>query len=876
MILSPASLAFAEGHGHSCGDVLASGFENHAALLPPQAESNSTPEILESGTQEEVIKAESIWISGKASNRLDLVFLGDGYTASEEKVFREHVDLALEAFFNEEPFKSFKNLINVHIVFKSSNQSGVDNDPTNGVDNDTALDMRFWCFGSQRGLCVDIDKAKELAELAPAADQIIVAANSTSYGGIGYTSNDVATFSGGNVLARELLLHEFGHSFGNLADEYDGVGISYQGEERTKANVSILSKEEMSQEGTKWAAWLDFNPGEIYGGMVSTYEGGDLFSEGVFRPSYNSKMRSLGQPFNMPSIEALVVEIYGYVSPIDQVSHQSGEVEFLDTIFVDPVDPLDHSIKIEWLLDGEVIEDQTDWFLSPRDLEISAGSHTISARVVEMTDFVRNEETRDNHLTDTFSWIVEVPEISPNSDIDNDGYSASEELEAGSDPYESSSMPADGQYQTCSFPNGFLEQVNVLNLINNDASSVLAEISYYADNGVLVDSVAYNINSGQKLDVSLFELGLKPNTVGTVCVSSSSRKISGGLSVYAPNNFGAFDFALYYPLEQPSLSKSSSLSLNTFNLVPGEPGAFNWIRLIDGQLGDGFGLTGLVQFFDLNGNSIEEFRIDIADGARIDISGHDILGANAYGLVTFKPDSSEMGYFFEVTRYFPKSLGGFYSAVPILKGADSSKPDGALVSLSSDLQDILEITNSGDIDEDVFLMIRNSVGQAVKTEVITVPAKGSFHKIVSELELNLDEMGAVFVISESKEVKTKLLSYRFDQNFNFFSASSLALHSQISKELLGQFNSFLNQSNHLNLYNAESDPAVVEVSLEDYLGQELARYTINLEPRATRKLTLPLGANTYGSIKVSSDKAILAQSELKKDGDFVLLNTPSM
>jgi len=727
-------------HAQVCADALAHG----ASVSSSTASIVSDPILRETPDFENLPivsaasnRVESIWISGKSSNRLDIVFLGDGYTESEQDVFRSHVDLALEAFFNEEPFKSYKNLINVHIVYTSSEDSGVDNDPTNGVQRDTALDMRFWCFGSQRGLCVDLEKAEGLASLAPEADQIIVSANSTAYGGIGYSSNNIATFSGGNILSRELLLHEFGHSFGNLADEYDGADTIYQGSERSKANVSIFSEKDMLTYETKWSDWLQADLGEAYGGLVSTFEGGDLFSRGVFRPTLNSKMRSLGQPFNLPSIEAFVVELYKYVSPIDGVSHPEGEAEFFETLFVDPVDPLDLSIEIEWLLDGNKIEGQDDWFLSLSDLGLSSGEHTVTARVVDQTDFVRNQASREGLLTETFSWEVVVPESMLGTDVDNDGFTASEEESAGTDPYSSDSFPLSSADSLCSFPNGFLNQVNILNLLNSGTDSGLANVTYFSDDGAIAGTNSYFLEAGQKLDISLFDLGLTPNTIGTVCASSELQSLEGGLSLYSPDGNGAYEFALYYPLEMYKKGRSSALSLNTFNLVPSEPGAFNWLRLIDGVLGDGLETSGTLRFFDAEGQELREVYVELGDGKRIDFPAHEVLGSNAYGMATFTPDSDSMSYFFEVTRYFPKSQGGYYSAVPLGREVESTKPLAAITSVQPQLQDIVELSNTSNEAEEAFLVIRNSAGQAVKTEMITVSAYGSFHRIISDEDLTL-------------------------------------------------------------------------------------------------------------------------------------------
>ena len=83
-----------------------------------------------------------------------------------------------------------------------SSESGVDHDPVFGIYRNTALDMGFWCSDIERLLCVNVGDAYAYANQAPDADQVFAVANSTKYGGAGYSSSDLATFAGGNSAAR--------------------------------------------------------------------------------------------------------------------------------------------------------------------------------------------------------------------------------------------------------------------------------------------------------------------------------------------------------------------------------------------------------------------------------------------------------------------------------------------------------------------------------------------------------------------------------------------------------------------------------------------------------------------------------------------------
>src|SRR3954470_9451976 len=156
--------------------------------------------------------------TGAPEDRFDLVFVGDGYTKSEQGLFHEHVLSKWAELSSVEPFKSYKDYFNVWQVNAVSVDSGVDDNPQGNDDKRTALDMGFWCKGTapttERLLCVNEEEASDFDAFAPAADQIIALGNTTKYGGAG---GGVATAAGGNAQAGQIAVHELGHSIGGLA-----------------------------------------------------------------------------------------------------------------------------------------------------------------------------------------------------------------------------------------------------------------------------------------------------------------------------------------------------------------------------------------------------------------------------------------------------------------------------------------------------------------------------------------------------------------------------------------------------------------------------------------------------------------------------------
>ena len=341
-------------------------------------------------------------------NRLDLVFVGDGYTAGEMGQFHADVDRVLDRMFFYEPFASYRPYFRVTEVEVVSIDSGVDNDPTQGISRNTALDMGYWCSGIERLLCVSTSKAHARARAgAPDVDQVIALANSSKYGGAGYPSSNVGTAAGRNGAAADIVIHELGHSLGNTADEYTyGGPTTWTGGEPGDPNVSIFTEPQQIAQQRKWWRWMgDSNP--LFDGPVGTYEGGRYSVFGIYRPSPNSMMRSLGRRFNTPTSEALIREIYREVSPIDESTPTGQALSGGDAIDVVPMQPLSHALDVSWSVNGV---DRPDLFGQTRldlaALGLATGTHTVAVTVVDPTPWVRDEGMRAVFMTEARSWTV--------------------------------------------------------------------------------------------------------------------------------------------------------------------------------------------------------------------------------------------------------------------------------------------------------------------------------------------------------------------------------------------------------------------------------------------------------------------------------------
>jgi hypothetical protein len=359
-------------------------------------------------------------LDGTGDNRFHMVIVGDGYTASQMDLYATHANQIVNSFFLMDPYKTYRPLFAVDRIDVISNESGVDNDPTQGIDRDTAMDMGFWCGGMERLLCINTSKAWSYASAAPKVDMIVAIANSTKYGGAGYSH--LATVSGDNGSSASVVCHEVGHALGGLADEYDyGSGPTYSGSEPGEPNVSKLNAAQMAAAGTKWAAWLGTSDA-LFDSPVSCYEGAYYCQYGVFRPSENSAMRSNGRPFNLPSAEALILGIYKGVRPIDDSTPTTQTLTNTDAPFVDPVTPTGHPLTVQWQIDGTDIPGANQTSLAISTLHLSLGLHQLSAQVTDETPWVRNETARAAWMRQTLTWNLNfttgIPDLDGDRDVD--------------------------------------------------------------------------------------------------------------------------------------------------------------------------------------------------------------------------------------------------------------------------------------------------------------------------------------------------------------------------------------------------------------------------------------------------------------------------
>lgn len=233
-------------------------------------------------------------------NAIDIAVIAEGYTANDRtKFFRDAQKLA-ENLLTHEPFAKYKNRINVYAIAAPSEQSGISLQKDSGWKN-TAVSSHFYTFYEPRYLTTTNSfDLRDLAALVP-YDAIYILANTSTYGG-GGIYNFYALTAADNKLATQVTVHEFGHSFAGLADEYfydkDVLDGTYNTKkEPWEPNITTLVQFENKWKNQITGEMSIPTPGcDSIKTKIGIFEGGGYLKKGIYRPAYDCRMRTNKAP----------------------------------------------------------------------------------------------------------------------------------------------------------------------------------------------------------------------------------------------------------------------------------------------------------------------------------------------------------------------------------------------------------------------------------------------------------------------------------------------------------------------------------------------------------------------------------------------------
>ena len=355
---------------------------------------------------------DTIFYNGNINKLINMVILSDGYTSAEMGTFITDANSMVSNIFAQQPFKEYKNYFNVFAIKVPSPTSGI-NHPNSAPDcsgysvpvisgKNPYFGTVFDAFNIHR-LVVPINVvsiATVMANNFPSYDQIFVLANSPYYGGSG---GDVATATT-DASSSEVAIHEIGHSFAGLSDEY-WAGASYAAE---KPNMTQQSSASL----VKWKNWLNINNIGIY-----LYES----TTNWYRPHQNCKMRYLSVPFCSVCAETFIEKIHSLTNPIYSYLPAATILNVGDTIIKFStvlLNPIPNTLKRNWTVNG------TSRAANQDSLSVSttalANNSTIKLTVLDTTALTKSNAHPTAHLY-SVTWTIKktLTAIKINSVVEN-------------------------------------------------------------------------------------------------------------------------------------------------------------------------------------------------------------------------------------------------------------------------------------------------------------------------------------------------------------------------------------------------------------------------------------------------------------------------
>jgi hypothetical protein len=320
------------------------------------------------------------------------VILGDGYDATTiNTTLEDHIEVALDRRFNHEsgePYGRDRNFVNICVMKAVSQSNGIGNGPT-AFDGGNGGDRLARVNQTKVNQYLDANLPDSFE-----VDWTAVVLNQSLWENTGAT---VMLWSGGNRDAAGAALHEGGHGFHQLADEYCGKATgSGCGNNICSGNGTVYaevnSAGNCSTTDNKWTAWLGTTqtglktPDMGATGPQGTFIGSRYVDSGQYRPSSNSMMNSLfgmnvDTSFNSVSREQMIFSIWRAVRPIDSTEPPEGAATNPTVLRVNVIDSA--VINVDWTVDGTTTVNAGTTFDAST---LSPGSHTISAKAYDNAD----------------------------------------------------------------------------------------------------------------------------------------------------------------------------------------------------------------------------------------------------------------------------------------------------------------------------------------------------------------------------------------------------------------------------------------------------------------------------------------------------------
>lgn len=360
--------------------------------------------------------------NGPTASRINIVFLSEGYLSNQVSQFTNNAITILSQILITSPFSDYTNYFNAFGIFVASAQAGSDH-PSSNYSVNTYFNSTYDSYGTDRLITIppndrDSNPANGqgkvdalLQTYMPEWDLRLLVVNDTNYGGSGGS----VIISSVNIYSPEIGVHELGHRYAGLGDEYSDPYPGYPDVEEPNTT------QETNRTSIKWHPWiLDTTPiptPTTYTTAIGLFQGAHYHATNWYRPKYDCKMRTLGVDFCEVCMEALVASTYNYARPIESVSPATNSVVQLTNnhdlvLSATPLQPSTFNLQAQWYTNNTAVAGATNMTLTLPGVLLPLGTNTVRALVWDPTTKVRIA-TNLTRLQDSRIWKVNVHEGPP-------------------------------------------------------------------------------------------------------------------------------------------------------------------------------------------------------------------------------------------------------------------------------------------------------------------------------------------------------------------------------------------------------------------------------------------------------------------------------
>ena len=320
--------------------------------------------------------------------------MGDGFTAAQQTNFVSSAQATVNYLFTKSPYTEYKNYFNAYAIKVISPETGVKHpgtatdvtEPVIPVSNPNNYLGSSFDFGVHR--CIYSNSTNKVAQVLaanlPDYDITYVLGNSTEYGGCGGTY----AFASLNASSNEIVVHELGHSFAQLADEYWFAGSGESPNKTQTSNPATI----------KWKNWVGTNSVGVYPYTESP---------SWFRPHQSCEMRYLNQQFCSVCKQAIIEKIHALVSPVDSYTPANSSTVNANsnvTFTVNEILPIPNTLVNTWTLNGTPLA-VTSNTVTITPSQLNNGNNTLLFSVNDNTTLLKVDNHSTLHFTNV-TWTL--------------------------------------------------------------------------------------------------------------------------------------------------------------------------------------------------------------------------------------------------------------------------------------------------------------------------------------------------------------------------------------------------------------------------------------------------------------------------------------